>query len=175
MFKKFTEMVRGQNQPINLTEKNRQRFDSIISDTRFDFLEDVYKRLLADDTTLTDQQILDNYFRFSDNIQTNTIAAAELEWVTISVLCFYRPNLTEELIRRGLLSIVYSWGDSIDNEHVLDFIQERILAVNAEPYGGLPPDVGMRWLTDILPAQQNTIQRVLEDVVRQNRLEVEQL
>ena len=168
-------MFRRQNQPISLKEKNRQRFDSIISDKRFNFLENVYKRLLAYDTTLTDQEILDNYYRFSDNIQTNTIAAAELEWVIISVLCFYRPNFTEELIRRGLLSIVYSWGDSIDNEHILEFIQERILAVNAEPYGGLPPDVGMKWLTDTLPAQQDTIQRVLEDVIRQNRLELEQL
>lgn len=72
-------MFRKQKQPIDLTQKNRRRFDSIISDKRFNFLEDIYKRLLANDTTLTDKEILDNYYRFSDNIQSNTIAAAELE------------------------------------------------------------------------------------------------
>ena len=167
-------MFRDQSQPINLTEKNRQRFDSIIADNRFNFLEDIYKRLLSNDTTLTDEEIFDSYYKFSNSIQTNTIAAAELEWVTISILCFYRPNMTEELIRRGLLCIVYSWGDNINSEEVLDFIRQRILAVGAEPYGGLPPDVGMRWLTDMLPTQQDAIQKVLVDVIRQNRLELEQ-
>jgi hypothetical protein len=175
MFKKLKEIFREQKQPINLTDKNKQRFDSIISDNRFNFLEDIYKRLLSNDATLTDKEILDNYYRFSDSIQTNTIAAAELEWVTVSVICFYRPKLTEELIRRGLLCIVYSWGDNINSEHILDFIRERILAVNVEPYGGKPPETGMKWLTDILPTQQEVIQRIQEDVISQNRLELEQL
>ena len=175
MFKKLKEIFREQKQPIDLTAKNRQRFENIISDNRFNFLEDIYKRLFSNDPSLTNKEILDNYYKFADSIQTNTIAAAELEWVTISVICFHRPNLTEELLRRGLLCIVYSWGDNIDSEHVLDFIRERILAVDVEPYGGLPPNIGVRWLTDVLPTQQEIIQRILEDVIRQNRLELEQL
>src|SRR3989337_2330416 len=142
MFKKLKEIFRKRAPSINLTHKNRLRFDSIISDSRFNYLEDIYRRLLANDTTLTDELIIQNYLRFSDSIQTNTLAAAELEWVIISVLCFYRPNLTERLIRRGLLCIVYSFGDDIDGEVVLRFIRQRVLAVNSEPYGGLPPKIG---------------------------------
>lgn len=158
-----------------MAEKNRLRFDSIISDKRFDFLEPIYKRLLANDTNLTDKEILDNYYKFSDHIQTNTFAAAELEWVTISLLGFYRPHLTGELIKRGLLSIVYSIGDEINGNDVFEFIHQRIIADNLEPYGGLPPEAGMQWLTEVLPTQKVLVQEVLEEVIRQNRLELENL
>ncbi len=175
MFKKLKEMFREKKQLIALVERNKQRFECIIIDSRFNSLDNIYKLLLSNDTALRDKDILDNYYKFSDSIQTNTIAAAELEWVIISVICFYRPKLTEELVRRGLLYIVYSWGDSIDSDHVLEFIRGRILAINAEPYGGLPPDAGINWLTVILPSQQEVIQKILEDVIRQNKLELEQL
>jgi hypothetical protein len=174
MFKKFKDLFRSMPQPIAFAERNRQRFNSIISDKRCNFLEEIYKRLLANDTTLTDKQILDSYYKFSDNIQTNTIAAAELEWVIISVICFYRQHLTEELLRRGLLCIVYSWGDTIDSNEVFEFIQQQILAVDVSPYGGLPPEVGMKWLTGMLLSQKGTVQKVLEDVIKQNRIELDQ-
>ena len=83
----------------------------------------------------------------SDNIQTNTFAAAELEWVTISVICHFRPNLTEVLLRRGLLSIVYSIRRRYRLRLLLNSLYDRqILDDNAEPYGGLPPKVGQEWL-----------------------------
>jgi hypothetical protein len=161
--------------PIDTSNKNRQRFDSIISDKRFNFLESIYKRLFDNDTTLTDKEILDDYFKFSDSIQTNTFAAAELEWVTISVLCHFRPHLTETLLRRGLLSIVYSLGDDIDWFTVRQFIDRQILDSKTEPYGGLPPKVGQEWLKNILPNQKEIVQKVLVEVIEKNRKELENI
>jgi hypothetical protein len=172
MIKKFKDLFRNTDQPMDFLEKNKQRFDSIISDKRFNYLEDIYQRLFAGDTTLADSEVLDAYFKFSNNIQTNTFAAAELELVTISVLCHFRPNLTKTLIRRGLLSIVYSLGDDIDWFTVQQFIDKRIFADKTEPYGGLPPIVGQVWLKNLLPKQKNTVQKVLEDVVEENRKEL---
>jgi hypothetical protein len=173
MFKKLKDIFQRRIRPISLTQKNRQRFDSIISDSRFNYLESIYKRLLNNDTTVTDTEILDAYFKFSDSIQTNTFAAAELEWVTISVPCYFRRNLTETLLRRALLSIVWSLGDNIDWVIVVQFIEKRILADQAEPYGGLPPDIGQKWLKEILPTEKETIQKDLNDVIKQNRIELD--
>jgi len=175
MLKVIKDIFFKNNQADKLLDKNRLRFDSIIGDKRFNFLESIYKRLFDQDTGLTDAEILDAYFKFSDNIQTNTFAAAELEWVTISVLCHFRPNLTETLIRRGLFSIVYSLGDDIDWFTVGQFIDRRILADKVEPYGGLPPTVGQEWLKELLPAQKETVQNVLVDVIEENRKELENI
>ena len=163
------------NQTVIPLNKNRFRFDNIISDKRFNFLESIYKRLFEKDTELTNDEILEAYIKFSDKIQSNTFAVAELEWVTISVLCYFRPNLTEVLIRRGLLSIVYSLGDDIDWNTVRQFIESRILANNAEPYGGLPPNEGQEWLKELLPAQKELVQKVLVEVIEENRKELENI
>lgn len=175
MFEKFKHIFRNADQPLSLMEKNRQRFEDSISDKRANYLESIYQRLFAGDTTLTDAEILDAYFKVSDKIQTNTFAAAELEWVCISVLCHFRPNLTEPLIRRGLLSIVYSLGDDIDWFTVGQFIDRRILADNVEPYGGLPPTAGQMWLKNLLPEQKDIVQKVLNDVIEENRRELESM
>lgn len=158
-----------------LLNKNRRRFDSVISDKRFNFLESTIKRLLNEDTELSDAEILDNYYKFSDKIQTNTFAAAELELVTISVLCHFRPHLTETLLRRGLLCIVYSLGDDLDWFTVGQFIDRRILADNVEPYGGLPPKEGLDWLKNLIPKQKETVQKILVEVIEENRKELESI
>jgi hypothetical protein len=175
MLKIFKNIFSKSDPTENLLSKNRLRFDTIISDKRFNFLESIYKRLFNKDTGLKDAEILDAYFKFSNNIQTNTFAAAELEWVTISVLCHFRPNLTETLIRRGLLLIVYSLGDDIDWFTAGQFIDRRILADNVEPYGGLPPSEGQEWLKKLLPAQKETVQKVLVHVIEENRKELENI
>jgi len=175
MLKLLKKIFAKSKQADKLFDKKRLRFDSIISDRRFDFLEIIYKRLFDKDTKLTDDEILDAYFKFSNCIQTNTFAAAELEWVTISVLCYFRQNLTESLMRRGLLSIVYSLGDDVDWFTVKQFIDMRILADKVEPYGGLPPSVGQEWLKCLLPAQKEIVQKVLLDVIEENRKELENI
>jgi hypothetical protein len=174
MLKALRNLFSKTNQ-VDTLDKNRQRFDDIISDKRFNFLEGIYKRLFDNDTTLTDKEILDAYFKFSDSIQTNTFAAAELEWVTTSVLCHFRPHLTETLLRRGLLSIVYSLGDDIDWYTVKQFIERQILYNPNEPYGGLPPAAGQEWLKNLLPNQKETVQKVLVDVIEENRKELENI
>jgi hypothetical protein len=173
--KRLKDMFSKDNDADRLQHKNRVRFDNIISDRRFNFLENIYKRLFDNDATLTDAEILETYSKFSENIQTNSFAAAELEWVTISVLCHFRPDLTETLIRRGLLAVVYSLGDDIDWFTVGQFIERRILADNVEPYGGLPPKVGQEWLMNILPGQMETVQRVLFEVIEENRRDLENM
>lgn len=175
MLKGFWNIFRKNSKVNKLTKKNRRRFDEIISDSRFNYLKDIYKKLFDNDTTLTDTEILNAYTKFSDGIQTNSFATAEFELVSVSVLCYFRPNLTENLLRRGLLAIVYSLGDDIDWFTVLQFIEFRILKENVEPYGGLPPEVGQRWLKEILPQQKDTIQKVLEEVIDENRKELEKI
>lgn len=155
-----------------LAKSNRIRFDTVHSDKRFNFLETVYSRLIAGDTRLTDDEIIESYLNYSNHIQTNSFSAAELEWVTISVLCYYRPHLIQTLIRRGLMSIVYSIGDNIDYRDVLEFIKQRILADNVEPYGGIPSEPGLIWLRDILPTQYEIVQRILTDVIEENKREL---
>ena len=175
MLKVIKDIFVKDNQADKLLDKNRLRFDSIISDKRFNYLESIYTRLFDNDTELADAEIVDAYFKFSDNIQTNTFSAAELEWVTISILCHFRPNLTETLIRRGLLSIIYSLGDDIDWFTVGQFIDRRILGENVEPYGGLPPIEGQAWLKELLPAQKETVQKVLVEVIEENKKALENI
>jgi len=74
-----------------------------------------------------------------------------------------------------LFSIVYSLGDDIDWFTVGQFIDRRILADKVEPYGGLPPTVGQEWLKELLPAQKETVQNVLVDVIEENRKELENI
>jgi hypothetical protein len=157
----------------NKHSKKRKRFNNIIKDKRFNYLESIFIRIYDNDKTLTDKEIVDAYYQFSNKTQTNTFSAAELEWVVISVLCYFHPNLTEKLTRRGLLSTVYSLGDDIDWFTVKQFIERRILSDKSEPYGGLPPTEGQLWLRNLLPSKKDIIQKVLEDVVKENRKELD--
>ena len=148
--------------------KNRLRFESIITDQRFNYLENIYKRLFENDDSLKDSEILSAYFKFSDSIQTNSFSAAELEWVIISVICHYRPNLMETLMKRGLLAIVYSLGADIDWFTVGQFIDKRILSDEVEPYGGLPPEIGQVWLKNLVTFHKELVQKVLLEVIEQD-------
>ena len=148
--------------------KNRLRFESIITDQRFNYLENIYKRLFENDDSLKDTEILSAYFKFSDSIQTNSFSAAELEWVIISVICHYRPNLMETLMKRGLLAIVYSLGADIDWFTVGQFIDKRILSDEVEPYGGLPPEIGQVWLKNLVTFHKELVQKVLLEVIEQD-------
>ena len=156
-------------------QKRQQRFTDILTDNRFNALAPVFTRIAQNDPTLTDEQLLSTYYAFSDRIQTNTYAAAELEWVTVATLCAHRPHLIAALIRRGLLSIVWSIGDATTSNDVLAFIHQRILASDAVPYGGWPPDAGLTWLKEGLPANKALVQQVLEEVIQQNKKDLEKL
>lgn len=155
-----------------MKSKNRLRFDSIHLHKGPTSLEGLYYRLSTNEGVVTDEEVLNKYFEFSNAIQTNTFAAAELELVTISVICYYKPHLTPILIRRGLLSIVYSLGDEIDAAVIFQFIDHFILSKDVEPYGGLPPGKGIIWLSQILPTQTDLVQKTLDEVIEQNRLEL---
>jgi hypothetical protein len=95
--------------------------------------------------------------------------------VTVATLCAYRPALVSTPIRRGLRSIVWSIGDNITSDDVLVFIHQRILVSDAMPYGGLPPDEGFTWMRERLLVQKGLIQQVLEEVIRQNKGDPEEL
>ncbi|MCR8559231.1 hypothetical protein KXD93_16355 [Mucilaginibacter sp. BJC16-A38] len=161
------------NQPISADVKNRLRFDSIHSDKQPNSLKDIYGRLIGNDESLSDEEIIERYQKFSNGIQTNSFSAAELELVSISTLCYFRPQLTSLLIRASLLSIIYSIGDNITFEDVIAFLQQRVLAETVEPYGGRPHDQGLTWLLDILPASKNEITPILIDVIKINKEELD--
>jgi len=174
MFQQLIEKLRQRRAAAKRKER-QQRFTDIISDKRFNGLAPIFTRIDDSDPTLMDEEILCAYYAFSDRIQTNTFAAAELEWVTVATLCACRPHLTSTLIRRGLLSIVWSIGDEISSDDVLAFVHHRILASDAMPYGGLPPDEGLTWLREELPLQKGLIQQVLADVIQQNKKDLDKL
>lgn len=174
MYKHLIDKIRQAKVAAKLKERQR-RFTNIISGNGSDALPSIFNRLAEKDPTLTDEEILAAYYAFSDRIQTNTFAAAEMELVTVAGLCAHRPHLTENLIRRGLLSIVWSIGDAISSDDVLAFVRYRILGIDAIPYGGLPSDPGLVWLNQGLPARKALIQRVLEDVIQQNKKELDEL
>jgi hypothetical protein len=159
LFKRLIHHFRQAKAAAKLTQR-QQRFTDIVRDKRFNPLEPVFARVAEQDPTLTDEEILTAYYAFSDRIQTNTFAAAELEWVTVAGLCVYRPHLTALLIRRALLSIIWSIGDDSSSEAVLAFVHQRILADAAMPYGGLPSAAGLTWLKEGLPMQKALIQHV---------------
>jgi hypothetical protein len=163
----------SKNMEVDFTLKNKLRFESIHSDRRSNSLQDIYKKLLDRDLSLTNDKVLEHYSDFSKKIQTNTFAAAELELVSISTLCYFRPELTDVLVRRGLLAIVYSLGDNIDFDDVINFVRYRILAKDREPYGGWPHDEGLIWLSDTLPECRDSIEKVLIDVVKKNQEELD--
>jgi hypothetical protein len=172
MFKHLIDKIRQAKWAAKLKER-QQRFRDIINDKRSDTLAPIFRRLAQNDLTLTDEQILSAYYSFSDRIQTNTFAAAELEWVTIAGLCARRPHLTETLVRRGLLSIVWSIGDAITGDDVLAFVQCRVLENDAMPYGGLPSDEGLTWLKESLPRAKALVQQVMQDVIEQNKKDLD--
>jgi hypothetical protein len=175
MFKKLKSIFHVKKS-IDMTIENRLRFKELHFGPYPNFLEKIYKRLSKHDVTLTDEEILSHYFVFSDYYrETNSFSSAETEFSAISLLCFYKPHLMEVLVRRGLLSIVYSIGDDIDATHILDFINQRILAIDSEPSGGLPPENGVIWLKEILPSQLDILKSVLEDVIEQNRREIDEM
>nr|WP_315245814.1 hypothetical protein [uncultured Flavobacterium sp.] len=175
MLKNFKKLFNYKSKSEKLLERNRLRFDQIISNKRFNYLEKIYQILFENKGFLTDEELLNAYFNFSDKMQSNSFAIAELEWAIISILCQFRPNLTETLLKRPLLAIIYSIGDDIDWFTIKQFIDKRILANNAKPYGGLPPEPGILWLEKLLPNQKEKVQKVLEIVIEENRKEIENL
>jgi len=68
MLKVIKDIFFKNNQADKLLDKNRLRFDSIIGDKRFNFLESIYKRLFDQDTGLTDAEIRFQFYVISDQI-----------------------------------------------------------------------------------------------------------
>ncbi|MFK7934360.1 MAG: hypothetical protein AB8G22_12685 [Saprospiraceae bacterium] len=159
--------------PQGIFERNQQRFRSIYSDARFPFLIPVFKRLFEKDKSLTDKEILNAYYQFIDKMQSNTFAMGELEFALIAQICSYRPELTEQLLERPILSVIYSFGDEIGIDEVLLFVQHRLLKADVEPYGGLPNMEGIKWLEN-LPQQRALLEKVFQEVLIQVRKEMEE-
>lgn len=151
--------------------KNRKRFDDIVSDRRFSYLEPIYNRIFNGDKTLTDDEILTAYISFSDSMQSNSYAIAEIELCIVSVLCAYRPHLSEKLLERPFLAIIASLGDRADYYGVTRFIDDYLLTRGREPYGGLPPKKGTDWLRN-LKTDKKLIESVLERMWIQNEKEL---
>ncbi len=147
--------------------KNRKRFDDTISDKRFPYLEPIYERILRGDKTLSDDEIVTAYLKFSDSMQSNSYAIAELELCIVSVLCANRPHLSEKLLERSFLAIIASLGDRADHYGVTRFIDDYLLKRNKEPYGGLPPKQGTDWLKK-LKTDKKLIDSVLTRMWIQN-------
>jgi hypothetical protein len=148
--------------------KNRKRFNGIIIDKRFPYLKTIYQRLLTRDRTLTDEEILTAYFKFSDSQQSNSYAIAELELVIISIPCYFRPNLTDKLLERAIVAIIASLGNKADYIGVTRFIDDYILRKNQEPYGGLPPTEGTNWLKNLKADQE-----LIETTLKKMQLQIE--
>ena len=153
-------------------EKNRNRFESIHSNNGHNGLSFIYNRLSLDDKNLSDEEIMIRYRNFSNSIQTNTFCAAELEIVSVSAICYFRPHLTKEMIKQGLKMILWSLGDGIDYSILKQFIDKRIIDKEVEPYGGLPDKEGMEWMVKIIVNETELIKKTLAEVIEENNKEL---
>lgn len=152
---------------------NRKRFQLIYTDPRFPYLVSIFESLYQEDVTLKNQEILTAYYQFSDQMQSNTFAIGELEFAIVAQICAYRPQLSEPLLERPILSVIYSYGHEIGVEEVLFFVQNRLLQPDVEPYGGLPNAKGMQWLED-LSQQRELLEKVFQKVLTEVRKEMEE-
>ena len=71
--------------------------------------------------------------------------------------------------------ILWSLGDDIDFSILKQFIDKRITAPNIEPYGGLPDNEGIEWLTKIIVNRNDLIKKLLADVIQQNNKELDEI
>lgn len=150
------------------------RFEGIVTDSRHNNLESIF-RGFKEGKEFNDREVLDAYHKFSSTIQTNTISAAELEFVIVATIAANKPNLSSQLLTQPLLMLVWSFGDEINNETVTQFIDGYILSDKAEPYGGIPDDTAVDWLKTYFKNNQEDVQRKLKEVIDKNNEELENI
>lgn len=150
--------------------KSRRRFNRLINEAKFP-LKIIFKRLKNGDKTLRDDEIITTYQTFSETLQSNAYAIAQLELAIVSVLCAARPNLTEKLLERPFLAIIACLGDHANYEGVTGFIDNYLLRRNVKRYGGLPPKAGTDWLKK-LKENRKIIETVLTRMWIQNEKEL---
>ncbi|MCB9033093.1 MAG: hypothetical protein H6553_04590 [Chitinophagales bacterium] len=121
---------------------------------------------------MTDEEVKESYYKFSNRIQTNTISAAELEFVIVATIVVHKPQLTEELLYQPLLMLVWSFGNEIDCETVIKFVDGYILHEKAKPYGGIPDVDAVNWLNQYFKNNKVIIQRKLIEVIKKNNEEL---
>jgi hypothetical protein len=163
-----------QKQKNRRFQRNRSRFVNVHSDCRFINIESIFERLRNNDNTLTDDEIINTYKEYSSKIQSNTISVAELEFVTISSICFFKPQLMPILLRNGIHSLVMTFGHEVNAKDICLFINYNILNDEAEPYGGLPDEFGIEWLKNLM-LHEEVIQKTLESVIIYNKQILDEL
>ena len=152
-------------------KKNRRRFEEIVSDSRHNHLESIFKGF-KEGRELSDGEVIEAYHKFSSEIQTNTISAAELEFVIVATIAVNKPNLSIRLLAQPLLMLVWSFGDKITSETVVQFVNGYILNDKAEPYGGIPGSKAVNWLKDYFKNNYKVVQRKLDEVIDENNKEL---
>ncbi len=150
------------------------RFEGIVSDSRHNYLESIF-RGFKQGKELSNREVLNAYHKFSAKINTNTISAAELEFVIVATIAANKPNLSLQLLDKPLLMLVWSFGDEINSETVTQFIDGYILSDKAEPYGGIPDDTALDWLKTYFNNNQEDVQRKLKEVIDKNNEELEKI
>ena len=118
---------------------------------------------------------MEAYYKFSSQIQTNTLSAAELEFVIVATIAANKPNLSEELLAKPFLMLVWTFGDKINSKTVTQFIDGYILHEKAQPYGGLPGEKAVRWLKEYFAQNDEAVQRKLDEVIAQNNDELSEI
>jgi hypothetical protein len=151
-------------------QKNRTRFDTVISDTRFNYLEPIFQNFEAG-VQVSDAEALDAYEKFSGSIYSNTVSMAELHLVVVATIAAYKPHLAEDLLERPLLYVYLSFGEAVNNEVVVQFVANRILAKDADPYCGIPNKKARRWLKVFFPKNKELVEAKLKEVIAKNEEE----
>ncbi len=145
-------------------KKNRKRFDSIVTDSRFNYFEPIFNDF-EKGVEISDDEIILAYKNFASSVYSNTVAMAELHMVLVATIAVHNPNLIEELLERPMLMIYLSFGEKVGNERVVNFIRKRLLAKDAEPYGGLPNKKAMNWLKSFFPKNKELVEKVFDKVI----------
>lgn len=152
--------------------KNRKRFESIVSDTRFNYFEPIFNEF-EKGVEVSDDEIILAYNNFAGAVYSNTIAMAELHMVLVATIAVHNPRLIEELLERPILMLYLSFGEKVENESIVRFVNNRLLAKDAEPYGGLPNKKAMKWLKNFIPKNPELVERVFDKVIAEEEKDLE--
>ncbi len=125
--------------------KTKQTFRNNVSPDYGNDLS-VIIRNLRDDCDVRDEEILNAFFSFQKSMQTNCDSAAQGLFSLVSVLCYFKPQLSKELLAEPLRALYYLGIESL--EEIKKYIEQFITL--DEPYMGKATKEGYDWLQDIL-------------------------
>ncbi len=121
---------------------------------------------LQDNWLVTNEEIEKAFDAFAFQQQSNAVYIAQLYFVVLAQLGYYRNEIIPVLIIYPMRAFYHATG-SIAYKELLQFINENLIEYKITPYGGLPPDGEMMWLKNHLADSEVLITELFHQLVRE--------